>query len=214
MVKKEKTRERLVAYSKLLFERGYVTAKNGNVSARAGRCTVLITPSSSSLGFVKKGDLVEVDMEGKKIRGGKNPSLELPFHLAAYRSRPDVRAVVHAHPAYLTAFSLVGKAPREILLPEFVVSVGALEFLPYATPGSARLAEMVAGAARHANALVLANHGAITVGRDIEEAYMRMEDLEHTAKVEWHAERLGKIVPIPGKEIALLKKFSKGKCGE
>jgi L-fuculose-phosphate aldolase len=213
-VENERLREVLARYSRLLFERGYVTAKNGNVSARTGRRGVLITPSSSSLGFVKRGDIVHVDIDGKKKAGRRNPSLELPFHLAAYRSRPDVKAVVHAHPPFLTAFSLVGRAPASTLLPEFVVSVGALEFLPYETPGSAALAEMVAGAAARANAIVLANHGAITVGRSLEEAYMRMEDLEHTARVEWLAERLGVIAPIPEGKIAILREFSKGRVGE
>lgn len=209
----EKERKLIEHYSRLLFARGYVTAKNGNVSVRTSRRTVLITPSSSSLGLVKRSGIVEVDMAGKKIRGRKQPSLELPFHLAVYGSRADVRAVVHAHPAYLTAFSLVGRVPSASLLPEFVVSVGALELLPYVTPGSAKLADMVAEAAVRANALVLAHHGAITVGRDIEEAYMRMEDLEHTARVEWLAERLGKVLPIPAEEVSVLRSFSKGRSG-
>jgi len=199
----------LVEYSKLLYNRGYVSSKNGNVTVVTDRGTVLVTPSSSCLGFLEPEDVVEVDMNGRRLAGKHDPSLELPLHLAVYRNRDEIKSVVHAHPPYVTAFSLLGRAPFENILPEFVVSVGNVEFVSFALPGSPELASMVGKAASGANALVLANHGAITVGKDVEEACMRMEDLEHTAKVQTIAEALGELSRIGEKDLAFLRKFGK-----
>lgn len=204
-------RNLLVTFSRLLYERSYVTSKNGNVSVLTDSDTVLITPASSCIGFVEPGDLVEVDRSGKVLAGGK-PSLEMPFHLSIYRAREDIRAVVHAHPPFVTAFSLVGRIPADDLLPEFVVSVGSVAPVLYATPGSPELAKAVAEAAGRSNALVLDHHGAITLGSDIEQAYMRLEDLEHTARVQLLAERLGSVTPIDAGEITVLREF-RGESG-
>jgi L-fuculose-phosphate aldolase len=204
------TISRIVEISRFMYERKYVSSRNGNVSALNERGEVLITPASSCIGYLDPSDIVEVDLEGVRLHGKHNPSLELPFHLAVYRSREDVRAVVHAHPPYLTAFSLVGRIPYDDILPEFVVSVGSVEFIPFAMPGSPELASTVSDAVCNVNALVLSNHGAITVGMDVDEAFMRMEDLEHAAKVQFIAERLGEIAHISEEEIVLLREFVKG----
>ncbi len=200
-------REEIVEFSRLLYERKYVTSKNGNVSALTDRGTILVTPSASCLGLLDPADIVEVDSNGVAPDGKQSPSLELPLHIAAYSGRNGVRSVFHAHPTYTTAFSLVGRIPSEDILPEFVVSLGKITFIPYATPGSSDLASMVAAAIERANALVLANHGAITVGSTISEAYMRMEDLENTAKVQAIAEKLGCVVHIREEELVLLRRF-------
>ncbi len=207
----EETKSLLVRFGRLLYERGYVTSKNGNVSALTGKGTVLVTPSSSCIGFLEPDDLVEVDRSGK-VLGKGTPSLELLFHLSIYRVRQDVRTVVHAHPPFVSAFAVAGRVPADDILPEFVVSVGSVDFVPYETPGSPELAERAAQCARRANALVLDHHGAITVGSDIEQAYMRLEDLEHTARVELLAHSLGRVTPLDAGEIAVLKDF--GRKGE
>jgi len=201
---------RIIYYSRLLYDRSLVSSKNGNVSTLTDRGTILVTPSASCIGLLEPGDLVEVDMDGRVLAGKQGPSLELPLHMAVYKKRREIGSVVHAHPPYISAFSLLGRTPFEDILPEFVVSVGHVEFVSFALPGSPELASMVGNAAAGANALVLANHGAITVGRDLEEAYMRMEDLEHTAKVQTIAEALGDISRISIDELQILKNFKKG----
>ncbi|MFQ6102718.1 MAG: class II aldolase/adducin family protein [Candidatus Glassbacteria bacterium] len=207
-------RNRIVEFCRLMYERGYAPSRNGNVSALTDRDNILITPSSSCIGFLEPNDIVEVDRDGVKLDGSHEPSLELPFHLAVYRSREDARSVVHAHAPYISAFSVVGRVPSCDILPEFVVSVGKVGIVPFMMPGSRDLADRVFEEVREANALVLSNHGAITHGTDVEHAYMRMEDLENTARVQFFAERLGEIVHIGKKEIAILRSFEKGSGGK
>ncbi len=176
-----------------LAERGLIAGAEGNLSARAGEGRVLVTPAGRGKGELEPADLVEVELEGRRrgaAGGGGRPSTELALHLAIYAARPEVGAVVHAHPPAATGFAAAGVPLDEGVLPELAL-LGPVPLVPYATPGTASLGDAVAPYAARHEALLLSNHGAVTVGRTIEEAEQRMESLEQGARILLVARLLG-----------------------
>ncbi len=172
-----------------LAERGLIAGAEGNLSARCAVDRVLVTPAARGKGELEPGDLVEVDLDGR-ARGGGQPSTELALHLAILVARPDVGAVVHAHPPAATGFAAAGVALDGAFLPE-LAALGSVGLVPYAAPGTAALAEAVRPYATRHEALLLANHGAVTMGRTAEEAEQRMESLEQGARILLVARLLG-----------------------
>ena len=203
-------RAEIVRISRLLWERGFVAATDGNVSARLGEDKVIITPSGFSKGFIKPEQLIVTDMDGKLIpsyaRGnrGLRPSSETPLHLEVYRQRADVQAVVHAHPPITVAFTIAGISLAQCVLPEVVVSLGSIPTTAYAMPGSPEGAEVIRELVRTHDALVLDHHGAVTVGKTVFEAYMKMEKVEHTAEITMAARQLGQVNVLPPEEVRRL----------
>jgi L-fuculose-phosphate aldolase len=150
-------------------------------------------------------DMVIVDLQGSKLSGANNPSSEIAMHLTIYRMRPDVGAVVHAHPCTATGFASAGIALDEPLCSEVVIALGAtIPLAPYATTGTAELSESLAPFIPAHNAILMANHGVVTYGADLQQAYMRMETVEHYAKVVLAARQLGRIQPLDGREVEKL----------
>jgi len=166
-----------------LCQKNLVAATDGNVSARCGPDRVLVTPSGLSKGDVRAADIVVCDLEGRKIRGRGEISTEVHVHLAAYRARADIGAVVHAHPPIATAFTIAGAQAllAEPVIPEVVHQIGAIPTVPYVTPGTRALAEALGRYIKKCDVVLLAQHGAVAVGKDPWAAYLRMEKLEHTA---------------------------------
>ncbi len=203
-------RAEIVRISRLLWEKGFVAATDGNVSARLGSNRILITPSGFSKGFIKPEQLIITDMDGKLIssyeRGRKDlrPSSEMPLHLEAYRQRPDVHAVVHAHPPITVALTIAGIPLARCVLPEVVVSLGNIPTTAYATPGTSEGAGVVRDLIRTHDALVLDHHGAVTVGKTVFGAYMNMEKVEHTAEITVVARQLGQVNLLPPEEVRKL----------
>lgn len=203
-------RAEIVRASRLLWEKGYVAATDGNVSARLGNHKIIITPSGLSKGFVKPEQLIVTDMDGKIIpsyeRDSRSlrPSSEMPLHLEAYRQRPDVQAVVHAHPPITVAFTIAGVSLALCVLPEVVVSLGFIPTTAYATPGTPEGAGVVRELIRAHDALVLDHHGAVTVGKTVFDAYMKMEKVEHTAEITMAARQLGQVNLLPPEEVRKL----------
>ena len=188
-----------------LWERGLVSGTDGNLSVRAGDRRVLITCAGVAKGFLRDEDFLEVSLDGKTPgRRGKKPSTETPMHLAIYRARPDVSAVCHAHPPHATAFAAAGRGITSHVIPEILVVLGSVPLVPYATPSSEALGTAVGEAAKTANALLLENHGAVTLGKDITEAWARMEMIDHTARILLLAEGLGGANELPPEEVELL----------
>jgi L-fuculose-phosphate aldolase len=180
----EKTlRNAIVKVCHALAARFFVADTDGNISARLGADRILITPSCFSKADVRAEDLVVCDLDGKKIRGRGVPSIEVQLHLAAYRVRDDVQAVVHAHPPLATAFTLAGveHLMREPLVPEVVVHFGPIPCVPYSAPGTRQLADDFAACAKECDLVLLSQHGAAALGPDPWSAYLRMEKLEHYA---------------------------------
>lgn len=189
-----RARAEIVEVGRRLYARGLVSASEGNVSVRLGD-TLLVTPPGVCKGFLAPEALVETDLEGR-ARPGHPASSEVLMHAAVYRRRPDVRAVVHAHPPVATGFAVAGIALDRPLIAEAVLSLGGVPVAPYGMPSTPELAEAVAEAACRAHALLLANHGALTVGETLARAWERMETLEQLARVSLVARLLGQDNPL------------------
>ncbi len=190
-------RQEMVRIGRLMWERGHVAATDGNLSARLGTERLLVTATGHSKGFLSVDDLVVIDLEGEPVasyRGrGQRPSSEILMHLEVYRQRPDVQAVVHAHPPVATAFSIAGVSLARCVLPEVIVMLGSIPTAEYATPGTADMPLSIREAIRDYDALILAHHGSLTVGETLWEAYLRLEKVEHTAQITLVAQQLGQV---------------------
>jgi L-fuculose-phosphate aldolase len=195
------TRQKLVEIAKRMYDRNMNAALGGNVSIRQGDA-VIITPSGVNKGFMAELDLIAVDLEGNRLYGNGVASSEAKMHYEIYRERPDVAAIIHAHPPFAVGFALAHRDLPDNLLPETTIVLGRVPCLPYTTPSTVELARQVAEALRERNAAIMANHGAITVGKDLEEAYNRMELLEQTCISVTVAVALGGVQPIPEEAMA------------
>lgn len=187
-----------------LAERGLIAGAEGNIAVRLSADRLLVTPSGRAKGDLVPDDLVEVDPSGRPLRGARRPTTELAMHLAILRTRPDVVAVVHAHPPVATGFALAGESFAAGPLPELVVKVGPVPLVPYVTPGTTDVGEAVRPYAAAHDALLLANHGAVTMGRTLDDAHYRMESLEQAARIVLVARLLGRVVPLTPEELARL----------
>lgn len=169
---------------------GLVVATEGNLSARVGGDRVLTTPAGRDKGELAAADLTLVDLQGRVIEGPR-PSTELEMHLAVYRVRPDVGAVVHGHPPYATAFAAAHRPLDACVLPEVVVTLGCVPLSEYGTPSTPEVAAAVEALARDHDALLLRNHGAVAMGADPRRALYTLETVERLAQITWLAESLG-----------------------
>jgi L-fuculose-phosphate aldolase len=192
-------RRALVECGRICYERGLMVSNDGNLSARLDDATILITPSGISKGRMEAEDLLSLDLTGavRAARNGRSPSSETPMHVEAYRQRPDVRAVIHAHPVFATALSVAGMEFPSDVLPEVVLTLGEVPTTPYATPSSDEDAEAVRELILTHNAILLCQHGSLTVGAHLEEALIHLERVEHVAEVFWRAQALGEVKRIP-----------------
>jgi L-fuculose-phosphate aldolase len=177
-------RKNMVEIGQEMYRRDFISGAAGNLSARLPDGNLLITPSGLNKGKLTPDALLIIDLNGNCVRGDATcrPSSEVPMHLEVYRQRPDVGAVIHAHPITCVALSLVGISMQDPYIPEALVMLGPVPTTPYATPSSTENRDAIAGLIATHDALILAHHGSLTVGRTLEEAYARLEVLEHTAK--------------------------------
>jgi len=187
----DRARHELVRFGALLHENGFVAATDGNLSVRLEQGRVMITPSGFSKGMMQPEDMVVVDLAGGKLQGTHNASSEVEMHLAIYQERRDVDAVVHAHPCTATAFACNGISLEEPICAEVVMTLGKVPLAPYATTGTPELTRSIRPFIRDHQAILLANHGVVTYGEDLLTAYLRMEAVEHFAKVTLAARQIG-----------------------
>jgi L-fuculose-phosphate aldolase len=180
-------RSRIVAACRKLERKDLIAASDGNVSCRAGDNCILITPGGVPKGDLEPEDLVKTDLEGNVLEGTRKPSSEIRMHLYVYRHRPDVGAVVHAHPPMATAFTLSGFFFHSKALPEVWLTIGPVPTAPYATPSTDEVPQSIAPYVEKHRAILLRRHGALTFGKDVPEACMRMEKIEHAAKILFYA---------------------------
>lgn len=188
----------------LMWSQGWVAANDGNVSVRRDDGTIVCTPSGVSKREIEPDMLVVIDSAGRVVEGDRRPSTEMAMHLRCYADRADVRAVVHAHPPYATAFAAADRALDGYGLIETVLTVGAVPVVPFAMPGTDDVAEAIAPYLSHHDALLLRAHGALTVGGDLRTAYYRMESLEQFAKISLAAHQLGGMKDLPRHDIDTL----------
>ncbi len=186
-----RVRKEIVDVCTKIYQKGFVAANDGNVSVRLGDDRILITPTGVSKGFISPEDLVPVDLDGKPLVEGQKPSSELPMHLYIYRERPDVRAVVHAHPLYSTAFAVAGIPLDKNVLAEVVLTLGPVPVVEYGTPSTEELPRSMGKHIRSADAFLLANHGVVTVGHSLLDTFWKLERLEHFAQISFIARLLG-----------------------
>jgi L-fuculose-phosphate aldolase len=199
-------RAEIVRIGKLMHLFEFVDGASGNISARLDPNHILATPSGLAKGFLAEDQLIIVDMEGRLTSAapGLKPTSELLMHLEAYQQRPDVNGVVHAHPITSVALSIAGVPLTDCVIPEAVVLLGPIPTTPYATPSSAENQQAISELVKTHDAIVLAYHGSLTVGPTVWDAYLKLETLEHTAKIIAMARMLGGAAPLPVTQVQKL----------
>jgi L-fuculose-phosphate aldolase len=197
-------RREIVTVCRRLYERGLIAGPDGNVSVRLAPDRILVTPAGMSKVDVQTDDLVELALDGRHLRGARRASSEIAMHLRIYQRRPDVQAVVHAHPPTATGFAVSGESFAACVLPEMIFQVGWVPLVPYATPGTSDLAERFEPFVADHDAFLMANHGATTVGPTLLLAHQRMESLEHSARIVLTARLLGRVNTLTADEVQAL----------
>jgi L-fuculose-phosphate aldolase len=202
MSEQARIREEILEAGRRLRERFFVAANDGNISARLPEGQILITPTGVNKGDLSAEMLLTVDQEGAVLSGGLKPSSEMKMHLAVYRQRPEVRAIVHAHPPTATGFATSGiRLDQDVILPEVIFGLGSIGFSEYGTPTTEQVPEAVSREIAGCDALLLANHGALTVGQSVMQAYYRMETLEMYARIRLVTLQLGGPRALSGPQI-------------
>jgi L-fuculose-phosphate aldolase len=200
-------RASIVEVGRRLWQRGFVASNDGNISVRVGPDRLLMTPASVSKGFMTPDMMVVTDLDGGVIEGapGRKPSSEALMHLVAYRERPDIGAVVHSHPPLSTGFAVAGVPLDRAVLAEVVTTLGSIPIAEYGTPSTPELAEAVAPLVKAHDGLLLANHGALALGKDLFAAYYKMETIEHFARISLVARMLGREHLLSREEVDRLQ---------
>ena len=196
---------------RLMYEHEFVVANDGNVSARLPNGNLMITASGALKGYMTPDQIIETDPAGNALDGRK-VTTEVKMHVAAYETRPDIRAVVHGHPIYAVAFSLAGISLAECTIPEIIVTMGTIPTAPYATPSTYALPDSLRAFLSRGDAVIMERHGVVCVGGDLIDAYKKLEMVEHTAKITHAARTLGVVRPIapPGVKALLDTRKSLG----
>jgi L-fuculose-phosphate aldolase len=187
----QELRAGIVEVGRRLYARGYTASNDGNISVRLEGGRLLMTPKSVCKGFMTTEMMVVTDLDGNKIAGERDPSSEMQMHLEVYRQRPDAHAVVHAHPPIATGFAVAGIPLDRAVLAEVITTLGSVPIAEYATPSTKELPEAVRKYVKAHDGMLLANHGALTLGADLFAAYYKMETIEHFAKISLVARLLG-----------------------
>lgn len=203
----------IIEIGRRIWVRGYVASNDGNISVKLNDHEILTTPHGVSKGFMTKEMIIKVDNTGKVISGDPryHPSSELKMHLEVYKERPDVKSVVHAHPPYATSFAVAGIPLNKCVLPEAIIIIGAVPTAKYGLPSTMEIPDAIREHIKNSDAILLENHGALTLGSDLLNAYHNMETLEHTASIVWKAIQLGNLNVLPEYErdrlMGLREKF-------
>ncbi len=203
----EAAKHEVIAAGRYLGRRQYHVALAGNVSARVSEELLVCTRHGADKEALSHRDLVLCDLAGRKLEGEGEATSELNMHREAYRLRPDVRAVIHSHPPAATAFAATGTPLDQLQLPEMLVLLGPVCLIPYATPGSERLAQNLSPLLKDHDAFLLENHGALTLGRSARQAALRMDLLEQNARVTLMTKQLGRPFALTSADIDTLLSF-------
>ncbi|MGK9367915.1 class II aldolase/adducin family protein [Melioribacter sp. Ez-97] len=207
-------RKHIVEVGKRIWTRGYVAANDGNITVLLNDEEVLTTPTGVSKGFMTTDMIIKCDRQGNVITKSSKyrPSSELKMHLEVYKERPDVKSVVHAHPPYATSFAVAGIPLDKCVLPEAIIVIGAVPIAPYGLPSTSEIPDNIRPYIKNSDAILLENHGALTLGSDLFNAYYKMETLEHTASIVWKALQLGNLNVLSPQErdrlLGLREKFN------
>ena len=193
MMNEWKLREQMCEIGRRVYNKGFAAANDGNISYRLAEDRVLCTPTRVSKGFMKPDDLCIVDLDGKQVSGKRKRSSEILLHLTIMKARPDVRSCVHCHPPHATAFAVAHEPIPKCVLPEFEVFLGEVAISPYETPGGQAFADTVLPYVKDTDTILLANHGTITYGTDLEDAYFKTEIIDAYCRILILAKQLGRV---------------------
>ncbi len=194
-------REEIVEIGRLCWTKGWVASNDGNISIRLDPQRILCTPTGISKGMMRPDDLIIVGPEGNKIAGARERTSEINMHLAIYRLRPDIQAVVHCHPPVGTGFAAAGRSLNQAILPEVIVALGCVPLAAYGLPGTEELLTPMLPLIPHYDAILLGNHGVTCYGTDVWKAYFLMETVEHSSRITLVAELLGGPKLLPREEV-------------
>ncbi len=207
-------KKQIVEIGKRIWTRGYVASNDGNMTVKLNDKEILATPTGISKGYMTEDMIIKCDLDGNVISGNPKykPSSEVKMHLAVYKARPDIKSVVHAHPPYATSFAVAGIPLDKCVLPEAIIVIGAVPIAPYGLPSTMEIPDRMMPFIKDSDVILLENHGALTFGTDLLNAYHKMETLEHTANIVWKSIQLGNVNIMPSKErdrlLALREKFN------
>src|SRR5882724_3695969 len=188
-----KLKESMCEIGRRLYNKGFAAANDGNITIRLNDREILCTPTMVSKGFMKPEDMCKVDYTGKQLAGTRKRTSECLLHLSVYKERPDVQAVVHCHPPYATAFAVAREPIPKCVLPEVEVFLGEVPMAAYETPGTQKFAETIVPYVKDCNTIILANHGTVTFGPDLEKAYWNTEIIDAYCKILILARQLGRV---------------------
>ena len=202
-------RRDIVAIGRKIYQKDFVAATDGNISARLFGNRMLITPGGSCLGELIPNQLVLVDFTGRTLSGTARPSSETPMHIRAYSQRSDINSVIHAHPPVTTGFTVAGESLAQCVIPEIVVAFGTIPTAEYATASSDEGAQAIKELIGNHDAIILDRHGTLTVGVDLVDAFRKLEKVEHCARVTLTARQLGHVKTLSVEEIKRLEEVRK-----
>jgi L-fuculose-phosphate aldolase len=205
-----KLREQMCEIGRRVYNKGFAAANDGNISLRLSEDRVLCTPTRVSKGFMKPADLCIVDLDGKQVSGKRKRSSEILLHLTIMKARPDVRSAVHCHPPHATAFAVAREPIPKCVLPEIEVFLGEVAISPYETPGSQSFADTVLPYVKDTDTILLANHGTITYGADLEDAYFKTEIIDAYCRILILAKQLGRVHYYSDEKAAELIRLKPG----
>jgi L-fuculose-phosphate aldolase len=194
-------KEQMCDIGRRIWHKGFCAGNEGNHSYRIADNKVLCTPTGISKGFLRPDDICTVDLEGKQLSGKRKRTSEILLHLAIYKARPDVKAVVHSHPPHATAFAIANVELPTCIHPEAEVFLGAVKTAKYVTPGDTRLGESILPYVKDSNTILLQNHGTVTFDVDLEGAYYKLEIVDAYARILLLAKQIGNIRPLDGAEM-------------
>jgi len=199
----------IVKYAKLIYDKGFVCATDGNISYKISTDHILLTPSGIRKSELTESDIVTINMKGEKTAGKHDASSELRLHLKVYQLRPDIKTVIHAHPPVCTALTIAGISLEKPVLPEVVLSLGEIPTAIYATPTTDEVAQSIKDYIISHDALMLERHGSLTVGFTLEAAYQKLEKMEYCAKVIMAAHQMGNISYLSEDDLKKLQVLRK-----
>lgn len=204
-----KIKQDIIEVGRRVYQAGFVASNDGNISVRINENEVLITPTGVSKGFMTTDMIAKIDMKGEIIAGKLKPSSEVKMHLDVYEKRSDVKSVVHAHPPTATGFAVAGIPLDKFVLPEIIISLGTIPIARYGTPSTNEISLALREHLECHDAFLLENHGALTVGTDLFNAYYKMESLELFAKITLVARQLGQEQELPKQQVTKLFELRK-----
>jgi len=203
MINEKEQKKLIIEIGKKLWQKGFVASNDGNISVRLNNEEILTTPTGVSKGFMTEEMIIKMKLNGEiiNLNGKFKPSSEVKMHIEVYRQRPDVNAIVHSHPPYATSFSVSGIPLNKNILPEAVLFLGAVPLAKYGTPSTNEVSDSLVPHLKTSDAILLENHGSITVGIDLLSAYHKTETLEHFAAIYHHAIQLGNVNSIAEEKV-------------